>query len=211
MIIHEDITQGSEAWERIRLGRATASQAVNILTPTGKLSTSRTKFARKLARECYVADPFEFQGNKFTDWGNDHEVEARSVFMELTGEHVHEVGFVTREDGIIGCSPDGLIKDDDGDWVAGLEIKCPTPDKHVEYYLNNQLPPEYKMQVHWSLAVTGLAHWWFMSYFPGAKAFVYMVEADEFTGKVKQAQDDFLIDYKNEYALVADIFKQSDE
>ena len=36
MIVHDDIKQGSEAWEQIRLGRATASQASNILTPTGK-------------------------------------------------------------------------------------------------------------------------------------------------------------------------------
>ena len=49
MIVHDDIKQGSEAWEQIRLGRATASQASNILTPTGKLSTSRIKYARKLA------------------------------------------------------------------------------------------------------------------------------------------------------------------
>jgi hypothetical protein len=54
-----------------------------------------------------------FAGNKFTDWGNDHENEARELFESMMGYQVTEVGFVTRDDKIIGCSPDGLIMDEE--------------------------------------------------------------------------------------------------
>lgn len=205
MIIHEDLIQGSEEWFQVRKGRATASQAKLVLTPTGKLSASRIKYCWKLAAECVVDDPMEFMGNKFTEWGNDHEPEARSLFEESRGINVHEVGFCTREDGVIGFSPDGLIKDNDGingKWAGGLEIKCPSRDKHVEYVMSGGLPDEYKLQVHWSLAASGLNYWWFMSYFPGLNPFIIMVERDSFTETVKQAQDDFLIDYARERSLV---------
>lgn len=194
MIVHENLEQGSEEWLKIRKGRATASQANLVLTPTGKPSASRIKYMRKLARECACYDPLEWIGNKATDWGNDHEAEARGVFQEKTGIIVDEVGFCTREDDIIGFSPDGLIQGTEG-WLEGLEIKCPAPDKHVEYLLEGELPSEYKLQIHWSLAASGLQAWWFMSYFPGLNPFIIRVEADEFTEKVKTAQDQFLIDY----------------
>lgn len=199
MIVYEDIVQGSEEWEKIRLGRATASQASNIITPTGRLSSSRFKYARKLARECRILDPMQFTGNKYTDWGNDHEDEARRLFTKKTGIDVEEVGFVTREDKIIGCSPDGLVKHGPSNrWIAGLEIKCPQVDKHTEYLMEGVLPAEYKIQVHWSLAVTGLPKWYFMSYFPETNPLIIEVKADEFTDKVKQVQDDFIPEYKVE-------------
>lgn len=212
MIVHENMIQGSEEWENIRLGRATASQASMIFTPTGKLSASRVKYARRLARECRMKDPMEFQGNKYTDWGNEHESEARAVFEKETGKEVHEVGFCTRADRIIGCSPDGLIKKD-GEWAEGLEIKCPQVDKHGEYLLEGELPPEYKLQVHWSMATTGLNAWWFMSYFPDVVSrptednpngviiktnpLILKIERDEFTEKVSEAMDQFIIDYRD--------------
>lgn len=198
MIVHEHVEQGSEQWLQIRKGRATASEASKVLTPGGKLSASRIKYMRKLARECACDDPLEWFGNKHTEWGDEHEAEARERFEDETGLMVHTVGFCTRPDGIIGFSPDGLIMDSDGRWNQGLEIKCPAPDKHVEYLMEGELPDEYKLQVHWSLAASGLPAWWFMSYFPGLNPFIIRVEADTFTEKVRVAQDQFLIDYAPE-------------
>ena len=208
MIVHEHLEQGSEQWLKIRKGRATASEASKILTPTGKPSASRVKYMRKLARECACDDPLEWFGNKHTEWGHDHESEARELFEEETGLDVAEVGFCTREDGIIGFSPDGLILPDksrpDSEFIGGLEIKCPAPDKHVEYLIEGELPAEYKLQVHWSLAASGLPVWWFMSYFPGLNPFIIRVESDDFTQLVRDAQDQFLIDYAPERERVLD-------
>lgn len=194
-LVHESVEQGSEEWFQIRKGRATASKASMVLTPTGRPSSSRVKYMRQLTAECLVDDPLEFMGNKFTDWGNEHEAEAREFFQARTGLTVKEVGFCTRPDKIIGCSPDGLILDESGQWAGGLEIKCPSRDKHVEYVMEGELPSEYKLQVHWSLAVTKLPYWYFVSYFPGLEPLILKVDADGFTSKVKLAQDDFIKEY----------------
>jgi hypothetical protein len=205
MKINKRVEQGSEEWLQLRKGRATASEFSKILTPTGKISKSAVSYMRKLARECVVDDPLEFMGNKFTDWGNANEPWARDQFRLETGLDVVEVGFCTRDDLLVGCSPDGLIRDPDtGEWIGGLEIKCPSVDKHVEYLMKNELPSDYKMQVHGSMAVTGLPWWYFMSYFPGLNPLILKVERDDFTESVSVALDQFVIDYAEERERVFD-------
>lgn len=100
-----EMIQGSEQWFAARKGRATASQFKQILTPTGKLSSQADAYARKLARECVLDDPFEFAGNKYTDWGNEHEPHARASFQEITSMEVIEIGFATHHKmTCVGCS-----------------------------------------------------------------------------------------------------------
>ena len=195
MIVLESVEQGSEQWLNMRKGKPTASEAKKIMTPKGALSKSRLAYMRKLCAECVIDDPMEFMGTKYTDWGQENEPLARAAFTDETGLSVSEVAFCTREDGVIGFSPDGLIKGDDGEWIAGLEIKCPSRDKHVEYLLDGVLPDDHKLQVHWSLAASGLDTWHFVSFFPGLQTFMIEVPRDSFTETVSQAQDDFLIEY----------------
>lgn len=201
MIVHEIMEQGSEEWFGARKGRPTASQFEEFITPSkGELSKSdrATKYMRKLARECVCEDPMEFMGNKYTDWGQDMEDEAAECFEQHMGEKLHKVGFCTRDDGVVGCSPDRLIKGESEAWRVGLEIKCPQVDTHVGYLLEGVLPAKYKLQVHGSMAVTSLDHWWFMSYFPGLNPLIIKVERDEFTEKVSTALDEFLLKYAAE-------------
>jgi predicted phage-related endonuclease len=204
MKVYEKMTQGSDEWFNARKGRATASQFSQILTPTGKPSKSAKGYMRRLARECVLDDPQEFAGNKFTEWGLDHEEFARNEFEQITGMIVHEVGFCNREDGSpVGCSPDGLIKSiATAKWLKGMEIKCPSVDKHVEYVMAGDLPSAYKLQVHGSMAVTGLDSWYFMSYFPSLNPLIIEVKRDSFTELVSDALDDFIIEYKVERELV---------
>lgn len=198
MIVHEKMIQGSEEWLQIRKGRATASEASKILTVTGKPSAQALAYMRKLARETFVDDPQEWTGNKHTDWGNEQEPHARAAFESIKGLQVTEVGFCQRADGApIGCSPDGLIHN-----VAGLEIKCPQVDTHVGYVMEGVLPDAYKLQIHWSMAVTGLRTWWFMSYFPELNPLIIPVAWDDFTDKVRTAQDDFVRAYAAELSAV---------
>jgi hypothetical protein len=196
MKIYESMIQGSEEWFNARKGIATASEYRKILTPTGRLSKSATAYMRKLTRECVIDDPMVFMGNDYTEWGHEYEPHARREFEEIKGDKVHEVGFcVSSKNKILGCSPDGLIKDMFGKWTEGVEIKCPGVDKHVEYLLDNELPSDHKMQVHGSMAVTGLNAWWFMSYFPGLRPLIIRVERDEFTNKLDAVLDEFVIEY----------------
>jgi hypothetical protein len=192
-------TQGSAMWHEARLGRATASQAANILTPTGKLSTSATGLIRRLAREQVCADPNEREPNAAMEWGNMQEPFARDEFRKLSRLRVIEVGFCqSLIHPALGCSPDGLIQDTDGPIVAGLEIKCPQIDTHVEYLIDDVLPKKYAPQVHWSMAVTGLNVWYFMSYFPNLRSLIVKVERDDYTEKIESAALEFAERYQSE-------------
>mgnify|MGYP003870864863 CR=1 FL=1 len=197
--LFEKMEQGSEQWYAVRKGRATASEMSKILTSTGRLSTQALGYMRKLARECVCDDPLEFMGNKYTDWGKGMEEEARAHFVRVMRMDVVEVGFCARADGApLGCSPDGLIVGATGGWVGGLEIKCPQVDTHVGYLMDGRLPSNYKLQVHGSMAVTGLPYWYFMSYFPGLNPLIVRVDADDFTQTVTAALDQFVVDYAEE-------------
>lgn len=207
MIVNEQMLQGSDEWFRIRQARPTASEFVRIVTPkTGAPSSQRTEYMRELYAESFIPDENcvenswaytgkKWIGNRFTDHGNEFEPEAREAFAQRTGLNVFEVGFVTRDDGIVGCSPDGLIKGPDGIWVAGLEIKCKCLKNHIEVLETGDLPAEHKPQVHGSLAVTGLPEWHFWSYFPGTIPAHVVVTPDDYTEKVSEALDAFLMDY----------------
>ena len=191
-----EMIQGSEEWFSARKGRATASQFKNILTPTWKLSAQSVAYARKLARECVLDDPLEFTGNKATDWGNEHEPAARQEFMDATGNHVAEVGFVTHQTmTCVGCSPDGIVLDGDGIALAGLEIKCPSIGKLVDWKISGQVPAEHLPQIHGSMIVTGLRMWHFAAYFPGVPVMLGCVEWDSYTDKLKEVLEGFVIRY----------------
>lgn len=72
--------------------------------------------------------------NHWTTRGKDMEPLARFDYTMLTGQPVREVGFITRDDGLCGGSPDGLVGDD-----TVLEIKCASPAVH-EKILSGRKP-----------------------------------------------------------------------
>lgn len=194
MIIHPQMIQGSEEWFRARKGRITASNADRILTPTGKYSAQWDGYAIELVAECIRPDELPaFTGNSHTDRGNELEADARATFAEVMGLEVSEVGFITREDGIVGCSPDGLIYQGT-ELVAGVEMKCPLAKNHLAYLVDGGIPKAYLPQVHFSMAITGLP-WYFISYCPGMAPHIVLAEPDGYTAKMADAVDRFLIYY----------------
>lgn len=189
-----NMEQGSDAWFRIRKGRVTASNASRIVTPTGRKSSQWDGYAIELMAESIRPDEIpEFTGNWHTDRGNELEADARDRFAVETGLDVRTVGFLTRPDGVVGCSPDGLIYDGDT-VVAGLELKCPLAKNHAAYMVANEVPDKYKPQLRFSMAVTGLP-WYFMSYCPGLKPFIIKMEPDDLTGRMERLTDDFVCFY----------------
>lgn len=206
MKIWPELEQRSERWFQVRAGRPTASQFDRIITPTGKDSEAWGDLARDLTVECVKPQAScGFYGSAATEHGEEFEPEAREEFERIMGLDVTQVGFISlthvgldgREvDGIAGCSPDGLICNADGDYVAGLEIKCPKSDFiHGGYLIDGELPAKYRPQVHGSMAVTGLRFWYFMSYCPGLAPFILRVEWDAYTDKVADAVERFVMFY----------------
>ncbi|RYD94901.1 MAG: hypothetical protein EOP61_20755, partial [Sphingomonadales bacterium] len=134
MIIWPEMEQRTEQWFRARAGRPTASQFSRIITATGKDSEQWDDYAIELVAQCIRPDEVEWSGNRHTDRGEELEPEAREVFSELMDLETREVGFVTRADEVIGCSPDALVYQPNGrEPVAGLEIKCPLAKHHARY------------------------------------------------------------------------------
>ncbi len=171
-----DVEQGSMEWLMLRAGIPTASELDALVTPKFKVKTGQgpaTYLAAKVA-EAWQGGPLpSFQGFDM-EQGEILESEARA-WLEFNGDvEIRKVGFITTDDGRVGCSPDGLLGED-----CGLELKCPAAHTHTRYLLDGALPEEYAHQVHGSMFVTGFARWKFVSYRRGFPALVLTIERDE--------------------------------
>lgn len=158
MIVH-DCIPGSPEWHALRLGRLTASHASDLLTPARLgLSKSRWPLMWRLLHEWVTGSSAEeFGGNRWTEHGLALEGEAADWFTLQTGLDAVPVGFIS--DGDAGCSPDLWVPGQ-----AGLELKCPAGWTHLRYLSELDVPSEYALQVQFSLWLTQLPVWYFMSY-----------------------------------------------
>lgn len=160
MKIH-DCIQGSSQWLKLRAGIPTASEFNRLVTPKWAIKKGdgpQTFLCEKLAEKWTGAPLPQVGGFGALEQGTILEEEALPFFELTTGREIKRVGFITTDDGRIGCSPDGLL---DG---GGIEIKCPAAHTHVSYLLDGVVPDEYMAQVHGAMLVTGAESWEFMSY-----------------------------------------------
>ncbi len=135
------------------------------------------------------------------DQGSMMEGEARPFYEFTFDTKIRTVGFVTTDDGRIGCSPDGLIGDD-----SGIEIKCPELPQHIRYHLGGTLPKDYVAQVQGAMYVTGRPTWRFMSYHRQLSPFIVAVERDErFQAALHDALMEFLAEFDKGLARLRDI------
>lgn len=183
--------QYSDEWWKAHEGIPTSSCADKIITPkTAALSGQSAGYMNVLLAE---RAGFNDEPTVCTEWmerGLLLEPEARSFFEFDTGWEVEEIGFATNDEGTAGCSPDGLVCVN-GE-TEGWENKCPKASTHIGYLRDGILPPYYKPQVHFSMAVTGLKKWHFQSYYPGLDPLIVLVEWDEYTDKVSAALTEFI-------------------
>ncbi|WP_193211436.1 lambda exonuclease family protein [Luteolibacter marinus] len=204
MKVWPDVEQGSEDWFMLRELRPTASNASRVITATGKDSASWPGYVREMVdakiRPREVREAGMWTGNRHTDRGKEMEPVARQAFVDRMGLDVVEVGFVTRDDGVWGCSPDGLVmtRQDEPRVLAGLELKCPDGPKHLEHLDGGKLPADYVQQVHCSMAVTGLDHWYFMSFCQFYEPLILRIDRDAYTAKVEDAMNRFQDYYGSE-------------
>lgn len=184
--------QGSPEWVAARLGIVTASELDALISPLWKVRTGdgpQTYLATKIAERWRGAPIQDFHGGAM-EQGAMLEEEARAWYELDQSKTVKQVGFITTDDGKMGCSPDGLM--DDG----GIEIKCPMPHTHVGYLLDGELPAKYRAQVYGSLLVTGLPRWRFMSYCRGFPPLLLTIEADE---KIQSAIREAVIAFQTRF------------
>jgi hypothetical protein len=191
MKIHDEYQQGSLDWLQARAGLVTASEFDNIVTPEFKPRTGetvQTYLATKLA-ERWIQGPLAGFSAFATEQGNILEDEAKPWYSLEYGEEITRVGLCVSDDGRVGCSPDGLLGEH-----GGIEIKCPECPAHVKYLLADELPKQYRAQVHGSMLVTGRPWWKFLSYRRGFPKFLLTVNRDaDIEYKLQAVINDFLV------------------
>ena len=116
-----DCKQHSQAWYDLRLGRPTASRFDCIVTPTGKrtANAARANYLAELVGERLTRTVQQHFVTAAMERGTILEPRARAYWQMATSKEIAQVGFVTPDHGLWGCSPDGLADD------CVLEIKCP--------------------------------------------------------------------------------------
>jgi len=169
-----DFKQQTPEWFSARCGLPTSSNFDKIVTSDGKPSKQREKYLYTVAGEKVSGIKEDtFQSFAMTK-GIEKEAEARNLYEMLYDVKVQEVGFCLADNGLWGCSPDGLIGDD-----GGVEIKCPLIHTHVGYLLKGKLLEDYFQQAQGSLFVTGRKWWDIMSYYAGLKPVIIRVTPDK--------------------------------
>lgn len=162
MIVH-DVEQGSKEWMRLRLGMPTSSRFKDILTNKTLKPAKGDAYLVELLTEWALGCPLEGGSSGWMARGSELEEQGRIAYSYEVGPKPTPVGFVTTDDGLVGCSPDGLVGAD-----GGLEIKFPSAVKHVRYLLNpDALVNEYRHQVQGCLFVTGRPWWHLVSFHAG--------------------------------------------
>jgi hypothetical protein len=170
--------QGSMEWLEARMGVPTASELDALVSPLWKVRESAgvdSYVAFKLA-EKFRGYPIQTFQSGMMEQGEIREKEALPSYEFNYDCKIKRVGFILTDDGMAGCSPDGMFSDG-----TGIEVKCPEPQKHVLYLLGGECPKEYRHQVQGSMYVTGAATWKFFSYCRGFPDFVITVARDEKT------------------------------
>ena len=207
MKIH-NCEQLSIEWVRHHFGIPTASALDNLLTPNFELRKGEmpnTYVCKKVAEVIQNRPVIDLSTSSFMmEQGMILESEARPWFELEYDKKVKTVGFITTDDGRCGCSPDGLILNDD----CGIEIKCPSAPIHVKYLVNGALPKEYACQVMASMFVTGFKKWIFVSYRRGFPALVLEIHRDEKAmSAIASAIDSFHADFERAMERIANITK----
>jgi len=162
MNLVKNIEQRTEEWKQIRKGSIGGTRVKSVMAKNN-LPLVDELIAEKhsdLIDETFVNDAMQR--------GIDLEPFAIAEFEDRTEMKVESFGLVTNDE-FPGChlSPDGLILDGSGVPLSGVEVKCPSTKKHVEYIRTNRIPAEYKFQVyHYFTICDTIESMYFVSYDP---------------------------------------------
>jgi hypothetical protein len=158
MRIH-DVEQGSDEWRRLHLGIPTASEFDKIITAVkGELSKASKEYAYRLIAERLLRAPvLELNGIAYMDRGKALEPLAVRQYEFEHEVETQKVGFVTTDDGRIGCSPDRFVVRASGKGkkrkvqiLGGVEVKCPAAHTHIGYIADG-IDVKYRPQVQGQL------------------------------------------------------------
>jgi hypothetical protein len=136
-----------------------------------------------------MGEPLERNVNEWMTRGQALEAQAVKAYCFERDCELQQVGFITTDDGLIGCSPDRLVIGQNG----GVEIKCPMPASHVGHMCRRELDEQYRPQIMGQMLIAELDWVDWTSYCPGLPAIIVRVYRDEeFISKLREALSGFV-------------------
>ena len=186
-MIRVNVRQGSPEWTAARLAMPTASQFHRIITAkTRKLSTQADAYMHELLAEWLLGEPLDSVNSPYMQRGTELEDSGVAYYEFATNIATDQVGFITRDDGLVGCSPDRLVGSD-----GGLEIKVPGAAKHVGHMLGGL--DDYTVQVHGCMWICERQWWDVLSFNPCLPCVMMRIKRDqELIDNLSDAVDEFL-------------------
>lgn len=142
MKIH-NFEQGTPEWFEIRRGKVTASHAQAI----GNNGKGLDTYINQVMAEYFSSAEKEHYSNKDTDRGNELEPIARSIYEMENNVDVEQIGFCELDE-FVGCSPDGLVRDD-----GMIEIKCPDDKTYFNILMEEKIDSGYEWQCQMNMLI----------------------------------------------------------
>jgi YqaJ-like viral recombinase domain len=146
-----NVAPRSPEWFAARLGIPTSSEFHRIMTPkTRKLSSQAPNYCYRLLAEWMTGEQVENFETEYMVRGVELEDQAMLAYETLKDIETQPGGFITTDDGLIGCSPDRLVGD-----VGDLELKCPLIHTQVKYALEGTVDDDYMCQLQGRMMIHG--------------------------------------------------------
>jgi hypothetical protein len=158
------IEQGSDAWKKLRVGLFTGTGIGDLLAGSrGGYGKGREDQIDEVVTEMLTGLPSGgFFTSKYIRDGIEREPMARMAYEEITGNVIEEVAFIQHDWMRAGMSPDGLVMGR----KRNIEIKAPKDRTHYRYFITNECPEEYRVQVAVQQWLGGFEATDFVSYHP---------------------------------------------
>jgi len=172
-----DVDQNTDEWLALRAGKVTGSAIAKIMANGSKAFGEP---AKRLAVDLVISNltgvvPAGGYSNSDMERGHLEEPLARSRYEFEQFCHVKNGGFY--DNGVSGCSPDGLVGDD-----GLIEIKSVIPSVHYKRIKTNSYDPAYRWQMIFNLKESGRDWIDFVSFcnsFPDdKKLFIHRLRAE---------------------------------
>lgn len=182
-----EVEQGSLEWLQAKLGIPSASEIDKVVTPTGRPSKQSRAYAYRLVAERLIGRTLvNLDHIDAIASGKQLEPEAISAYQLIRDVDTHKIGFITTNDGRVGCSPDRLVGDD-----GLLEVKSPLPHTHLAYFLDG-FGNDYHCQRQCQMLVTERDWLDMMSYSRELPPVIVRYERDEpYIALLRDALDQF--------------------
>lgn len=159
MKVYKEMEQRSPEWFKLRLGTITGTRLKEVFK-----SNNLPLIDELIAEELTGLVPPPIYVNDAMQRGIDLEPIAMQEYIKREFAEVETPAFVRHSEiDFLGFSPDGLVKEKDK-YVGGVEIKCPSSKKHIEYIRINRIPNEYKYQILSYFINAGVDYVDFISY-----------------------------------------------